>query len=112
MSDRRNDPSGDAVLASLHAAVTARMADTMGDQAADDMADAIVAQLAYEFGGQQVYFPLRSAYISSLIVEQYTGDNIAELVARFRLSRSAIYNIIQRARAEKKQLEQCRLPGC
>ena len=61
MSDRRNDSSGDAVLASLHAAVTARMAGTMGDQAADDKHDAIVAQLAYEFAGQQVYYPFRSA---------------------------------------------------
>ena len=109
--DKRDESSGDAVLAALHTAVASRLAKAMDEKAADEMADAIVADISYQFGGQQVYFQLRSEYIARMVANQFTGHNVAELVARFRISRSTIYKIVQRERVAK-QSAQCRLPGC
>lgn len=77
------------------------------------MADAIVAEVQFEFGGQQVYMPLKSDFINSLIVRQFNGDNIPELVRRFRISRSTVYGLINKARqAQRNEGQQIKFPGC
>lgn len=107
------DMTGDGVLESLHSAVVARLSATLGEKKARAEADAIVTEIAEAFGGQAVYFQLRSPYISRLIAASFTGDNVPELVARFRMSRATIYKIIQRERQARAQKEkQLRLPGC
>lgn len=110
--DKRDGINDDAVLQHMHTAVVSRLSASLGESQAHAVADAIVADIALQFGGQQIYFQRRSPYIARMIAERFTGDNVAELVARFHLSRSAIYKILQRERDKKDKLEQCRLPGC
>lgn len=108
-----NDMTGDGVLNDLHESIVLELSRALDKDQAQGMADAIVAGLAYKLAGQQVYFQMRSSYIAKLITAQFTGNNVPELVQRFRLSRGAIYKILQRERdASKSELEQCRLPGC
>lgn len=107
------DLTGDSVLEALHSAVVARLNTSMGEENAIHAADAIVAEVSETFAGQQVYFQLRSPYIARMIAASFTGDNIPELVARFRMSRATIYKILQRERQAKAQKEKLlRLPGC
>ena len=111
--DKWGDMNGDAVLQGLHAIVISQLPESMEKAQAQAIADAVVAEVAHQFGGQQIYFQLRSPYIARMIVAQFTGDNVKELVARFHISRSAIYKILQRENnAKKGGLEQYRLPGC
>lgn len=113
MTTRTSLDSGDSVLEALHTAVMNRLRASLGDSKAATVADAIVAEVAQTFGGQQVYFQLRSPYMARIIAASFTGDNVPELVARFRLSRGTIYKILQRERQAQKQKEnQLRLPGC
>ncbi len=93
---------GDLMLEDLHTGLAARLADRIGEGEAEKFAGELVASLAYDFGGQQVYFPLKSKYIVKLIKEAFTGDNVPELVRRFRLSRSAIYKILKEPNEEKR----------
>ena len=107
------DLTGDSVLETLHSAVVARLSSSLGETKAAHVADAVVAEVSETFAGQQVYFQLRSPYIARMIAASFTGDNVPELVARFRMSRATIYKILQRERQARAQKEQqFRLPGC
>lgn len=109
--DRRDGLTSDEVLREHHDFLVTLLTPSLGEEQAIVMADAAVADLAYRYGGQQVYFQLRSPYIAKAIVAQFTGGNISDLVQRFRLSRGTIYKILQKER-EAKRVEQGRLPGC
>jgi len=55
---------------------------------------------------------LRSKYIETLIKRDFTGDNVPELVAKYRVSRAQIYKILGKKESRKASPQQARFPGC
>ena len=71
----------------------------------------VVMDMQYQWAGQHLYVPQRSEYLERRIMSEYTGDNIPELVRRYRLATRTIYDIINRRRAKADGNGQMRLPG-
>lgn len=94
---------GDNLLESLHSCIMEKLAGGTDREEAERVAAETVAAVAYEFGGQQVYFPLKSKYIRRLVRKSFTGNNVPELVQRFRLARSTIYDILKESDGGKKK---------
>lgn len=70
----------------------------------------VTTRIALEFGGGSVYFPFDKTRRDARLYEDYTGDNISELRARYKLNESTIYQIIRQERARRRQ-KQAALPG-
>lgn len=100
----------DGVLEAICADLAAHLA-ALGIDDARGTAAAVVARLATDWGGQQIYIPRRSRFVEAVIASEFTGDNVPQLVQKFRMSRAAIYRIINRARTHNKELQQALLPG-
>lgn len=99
----------DGVLEAISADLSAHLT-ALGIDDARGTAAAVVARLACDWGGQQIYIPRRSHFVEAVILAEFTGDNVPELVKKYRMSRSAIYRIINRARSNNKT-QQVLLPG-
>ena len=73
---------------------------------AQDIGDAVATAVARDWGGQNVYIPMdhaaRLAERNAQIFARYTGDNVSQLAAEYRLSEQAIYRIITAMRARRK----------
>lgn len=71
-------------------------------------ASKLVGVMAHYFGGQSIYLPtgetLQEALRNVQIFDEFRGNNVAELVKKYRLSESHIYAILreQRALARKR----------
>lgn len=67
-------------------------------------------KLADDWGGQLVYIPMdllaKNKERNAAIFREFTGDNVADLAAKYGLSIQAVYRIIkaERARRSPKQL--------
>ena len=77
----------------------------------DDVSLRVAMDFQYQWAGQPLYVPQRSDYLERRIMSEYTGDNIPDLVRRYRLATRTIYDIISRQRAKAKGNGQMRLPG-
>ena len=100
----------DGVLEAISADLSAHLT-ALGIDDARGTAAAVVARLATDWGGQQIYIPRRSRFVEAVILAEFTGNNVPELVKKYRMSRSAIYRIINRARVNNNILQQAVLPG-
>ncbi len=80
---------------------------------AAEVAWAVLIDALLEWGGQQVYIPLRSPYIAHAVMADFNGSNAGELATKYRISRAQVYRLIDQARAAKRgeRAEQIRLPG-
>ena len=85
-----------------------------GVPASRSLVDAVALEVAvdihYAWAGQQLYVQTSSNHIRKRIYEEFKGDNIRELVSKYRLSTKTIYNILA---AERKRATpgQASLPG-
>lgn len=70
----------------------------------------VTTRIALEFGGGSVYFPFDKTRRDARLYEEYTGNNISELRARYKLNESTVYQIIRQERARRRQ-KQTILPG-
>ena len=70
----------------------------------------VTTRIALEFGGEQIYLPKDKARRDARIFDEYTGDNVLELRARYKLSESTLYQVI-RAERSRRRLRQGVLPG-
>lgn len=70
----------------------------------------VTTRIALEFGGSSVYFPFDKARRDARLYEEYTGNNISELRARYKLNESTVYQIMRQERAWRRQ-KQTLLPG-
>ena len=77
----------------------------------DDLSLRVAMDFQYQWAGQPLYVPQRSEYLERRIMSEFTGDNIADLVRRYRLATRTIYDIIKRQRAKAVSSGQIRLPG-
>ena len=81
----------------------------MQESDARAIANETAAKIADNWGGQSVYIPMdlvaRMSTRNAEILDAFTGNNITELVRKFRLSRQAIYRIVkaERQRRSPKQ---------
>ena len=100
MSLRRHE-----LLESVHDK-TRRILEEHGVDAsvADQAGCALADELAEDFGGQNFFFPMDSAYKVALrdiqIYEDFTGKNYTELSRRYKMSVRGIYKVIKRVRAK------------
>lgn len=80
---------------------------------AAETARKLAAEIQFEWAGQQVYIRLNGPLLAQRIFDDYTGDNIDELVRRYRLSTKQIYRILaaERRRRTGRRNEQATLPG-
>ncbi|MDD4701344.1 MAG: Mor transcription activator family protein [Desulfovibrio sp.] len=81
-----------------------------------EVALTVLIDALLEWGGQQVYIPLRSPYIAQAVVSDFDGSNAGKLATQYRISRAQVYRLIEQARAAKRgeraeQAKQARLPG-
>lgn len=74
------------------------------------LARRVTTRIALEFGGEQIYLPKDKARRDARIFDEYTGDNVLELRARYKLSESTLYQVI-RAERSRRRLRQGVLPG-
>lgn len=74
------------------------------------LAHRVTTRIALEFGGEQIYLPKDKARRDARIFDEYTGDNVLELRARYKLSESTLYQVI-RAERSRRRLRQGVLPG-
>jgi len=81
----------------------------------DALVDAVALDVAmdiqYEWAGQQLYVNQSSPYLRQRIFSEFTGNNVPELVRRYRLSTKTIYDYIRAGRAREKHPGQVALPG-
>lgn len=70
----------------------------------------VTTRIALEFGGSSVYFPFDKARRDARLYEEYTGNNISELRARYKLNESTVYQIMRQERVWRRQ-KQTLLPG-
>lgn len=74
--------------------------------AATSAGQAVAAHLAAQWGGQLIYFPKGMASIVQekrrQIVQEFTGNNHAELARKHGVSVTHVYAILREARAERK----------
>lgn len=103
------------LLVDLAAKVAARiMAASLGDaKIAQDVGDAVAADVARDWGGQNIYIPMalaaQRAERNAQIVKRHTGDNVSQLAAEYRLSEQAIYRIIATERDRLQAEREARL---
>ena len=74
------------------------------------LARRVTTRIALEFGGEQIYLPRDKVRRDARIYDDYTGDNIPELRARYHLSESTLYQII-RAQRMLRKMKPGLLPG-
>ena len=74
------------------------------------LARRVTTRIALEFGGEQIYLPRDKVRRDARIYDDYTGDNIPELRARYHLSESTLYQII-RAQRILRRMKPGLLPG-
>ena len=74
------------------------------------LARRVTTRIALEFGGEQIYLPKDKARRDARIFDEYTGNNVLELRARYKLSESTLYQVI-RAERSRRRLRQGVLPG-
>ena len=58
------------------------------------LARRVTTRIALEFGGEQIYLPKDKARRDARIFDEYTGDNVLELRARYKLSESTLYPLL------------------
>ena len=92
---------GDTLLSCLNDVLMEQLENSGAKEQAANLSSNVVAAVALHFGGQQVYFPLRSKYIEQLIKRDFTGDNIKELIRKYRVSRAQIYKILGKKEPKK-----------
>lgn len=76
----------------------------------DQLGRRVTTRMALDFGGSSVYFPCDKPRRDAQIFRDFTGDNIPELRARYKLNESTIYQILRQERARRRQ-QQGFLPG-
>lgn len=104
----------DAVRCEVSKSLYARLEENNGqirEENIDDIALNVALDIQFAWAGQQIYVQQRSKYLERRILDEYTGDNVPELVSRYRLSTKTIYSIMARQRAEAKSNAQLMLPG-
>ena len=76
----------------------------------DQLGRRVTTRMALDFGGSSVYFPCDKPRRDAQIFRDFTGDNIPELRAKYKLNESTIYQILRQERARRRQ-QQVFLPG-
>jgi len=80
-----------------------------------DVIDAVALDVAidvqFEWAGQQIYVQQSSAYLRRRIYSEFDGNNVPELVRRYRLSTKTIYDYIAAERKRESAANQLTLPG-
>ncbi|TEW31412.1 transcriptional regulator [Histophilus somni] len=86
----------------------------LAQDSANKQASKLVGVIAHYFGGQSIYLPtgdkLKEALRNTAIYQDFTGNNVPELVRKYQLSESHIYAIIREQRAlyrRRNQPELC-----
>lgn len=74
---------------------------------ADEIAHAITDEMAEDWGGQLVYFPIDLASRRNLLIyDKFTGDNHADLAIEFKVSVQHVYRVVKIQRAAEIALRQ------
>ena len=98
---------GAELLVDLADNLTVMAMDMLGipEAAARRFGQEAAARVADHWGGQAVYIPMdlaaRMSTRNDEIYKSFTGDNVSELVRKFKLSRQAIYRIIHAERQRR-----------
>lgn len=84
------------------------------DKAAKVQAGKITGVIAHYLGGQTIYMPsgdrLKIALRDAQIYQEFTGNNVHELIRKYRLSQTQIYEIIRVQRSLFRRRNQPELP--
>ncbi|EJL6577386.1 transcriptional regulator [Vibrio cholerae] len=76
----------------------------------ESIALALISAICYRFGGMQFYFgrgDALKAYLRNLqIWNDFTGDNVQELIEKYDMSYSAVYRILAKMRKREIQRRQ------
>ena len=108
------------LLEALHSAISASLDRRVGALLSEAQIDALaldtVVDVQRAFAGQQLYMPMDSEFMRRRIFQDFTGDNVPELVRRYHMSTGQIYKILEIERARERgqkqpETEQCRFPG-
>ena len=103
-----------AIRRAIESAIARKSAPDAGTVAAmaEEAAVSLAYDLLFDWGGQQVYIPLRGKMVKEAVLHEWDGTNAAELSRKYRVSRGTMYKYLADAREDKKeQLQQARLPG-
>lgn len=98
------NPVGE-LINDLAAKVSSESVDFLGvdEEKAKAFGQIIADRITEEWGGQSFYLPMNMVRKlktrDDQIFADYTGDNIAELCMKYKLSRQAIYRIIKKVRS-------------
>lgn len=94
----------DTLRQELAKTLGARLAER-GLDSSDDLIDAVALDVASDvqcaWAGQQIYVQQVSMYLRRRIYAEFNGNNVPELVRRYRRSTKTIYDYIA---AERKQI--------
>jgi Mor family transcriptional regulator len=81
---------------------------------AENAASALALDLLYDWGGQQVYLPLRGTLVKEAVLREFNGNNASALARKYRIAHGTVYKWIETLRADHREqelLQQARLPG-
>lgn len=89
------------LLSDMKAKIAARLVSIgIEPEKADDVAHSVTDDMAEDWGGQLVYFPIDLASRRNLLIyEKFTGDNHAILAAEFKVSVQHVYRVVKIQRA-------------
>ena len=82
----------------------------MAEPEAKLTASKLVGVMAHYFGGKSFYLPagdkIKEALRDVQIYQDFTGNNVPELIKKYRLSESTIYAILRTQRALQRKRHQ------
>lgn len=77
----------------------------------DAVALDVAMDVQFEWAGQQIYVQQSSVYLRRRIYQEFDGNNVPELVRRYRLSTKTIYAYIEAERQRESAANHMKLPG-
>ncbi len=78
---------------------------------AEHAANELTGKIYFLWGGQQAYVGLKGDWLSQRICAEFTGDNVNDLVRKYRISAKHVYRILQQDKQRRAEQRQVRLPG-
>lgn len=99
-----NDPK--LFAQSLHERVEAAIREVLeqsgsgrGDADVYRAARSVVLDILYEWGGEQIYLPVRSKFLHEAVREEIeSGARASDVARKYRMAKSSVYKILQSQR--------------
>ena len=108
-----------AFMCAIREHVEKAIRDTLASHGVPDAAKtaqtearAVSLALSSEWGGAQVYFPLKSEELNHVVSEEMAnGATANDIAKKYRIAYSTVYKIYKEELASKREPKQATLPG-